>query len=245
MDKAWNDVHKDRVWGRYPPEELVRFISKNFQQPVSEPPPLDGLSYLPADMSKFKALDLGCGIGACTWYLAREGFRTIGLDGSIEGLKRACVLLEKENLKAQLVRAAGLSPGTGFGVHAPGVPLLVHGDFLVLPFKDNYFDVTVDVCSIQHNLLEHMQNTLVEVCRVLKKGGLHFSMMVTRDSWGDGRGRRLEPGTYTDCYAGPYKGVGKVHFTRLPEIQHLFTPFSWQTTYWLSRCVRDGEEKVI
>ena len=51
FDKQWNEVHETRNWGRYPAEELVRFMARNF--PAAQRP-------------KTRVLDLGCGTGANT-----------------------------------------------------------------------------------------------------------------------------------------------------------------------------------
>ena len=34
FDKQWNEVHETRNWGKYPAEELVRFMARNF--PVAQ-----------------------------------------------------------------------------------------------------------------------------------------------------------------------------------------------------------------
>ena len=77
----WDDVFRSRSWGKYPKEELVRFIARRY--------------YGAPDRSAVRILDLGCGYGAATWYLAREGFAVSAIDGSrviIDLLQRtACI----------------------------------------------------------------------------------------------------------------------------------------------------------
>ena len=45
-------------------------------------------------------LDFGCGAGANTWFLAREGFDTYAFDGSEFAIRNAKNKLEKEGVHA-------------------------------------------------------------------------------------------------------------------------------------------------
>jgi len=81
--KSWDDVFASRIWGRYPPEELVRFISRRFGSV--------------ADKSTIQVLDFGCGPGGNLWYLAREGYGIAGIDGSPTAIRQAQERLSAEN----------------------------------------------------------------------------------------------------------------------------------------------------
>lgn len=70
----WNSIHKEREWGRYPNENLVRWVARNY--------------YGTALRSAVRFLDLGCGSGSNFDYLSKEGFSVIGLDGSSFALAR-------------------------------------------------------------------------------------------------------------------------------------------------------------
>jgi SAM-dependent methyltransferase len=70
-------------WGAYPPEELVRFMARNFAARER-----DGL----------RVLEIGCGPGPNLWYLAREGFLVAGIDCSSTALRMARQRLEAESL---------------------------------------------------------------------------------------------------------------------------------------------------
>ena len=86
-DKTWETVFRSQEWGKYPPEELIRFIARNF--------------YKVPDRKKIKILDVGCGTGTCTWYLTREGFSAYGIDGSKTAIKIAEERFMKEGLKGE------------------------------------------------------------------------------------------------------------------------------------------------
>ena len=81
-DKVWEEVFKRQRWSRYPNEELIRFIAKNF--------------YKVEDRKLIKILEVGCGPGANLWYLAREAFCVYGIDGSITAIAKAKNRLDKE-----------------------------------------------------------------------------------------------------------------------------------------------------
>jgi SAM-dependent methyltransferase len=99
-DPVWEQLFRERDWGRYPPEELIRFVARNF--------------YGAAERSKVKILELGCGTGANIWYLAREGFDTYGVDGSATAIGRAESRMREEGLKAHLQVADAISLGQLF-----------------------------------------------------------------------------------------------------------------------------------
>ena len=83
-NSGWDNVFKNNKWGKYPCEELVRFIArKYFDVPSRE---------------DIKILELGCGTGANIWFLAREGFSVTGIDGSSVALEIA----EKRMLRKKL-----------------------------------------------------------------------------------------------------------------------------------------------
>lgn len=65
---GWDEIFSKQEWGRYPPEDLVRFIARRFRRV--------------GDRSDVRILEVGCGAGANLWFLAREGFAAYGIDGS-------------------------------------------------------------------------------------------------------------------------------------------------------------------
>lgn len=83
--KRWDDIFASQVWGRYPPEELVRFTARTFPAASRN--------------RNLKALEVGCGPGANIWYLAREGFEVAGIDGSPLAIRKAGERLRQEGLE--------------------------------------------------------------------------------------------------------------------------------------------------
>lgn len=138
---SWEDVHAQREWGRWPESALVRFVFRTFK-----PEPGKYLG---------RAVDLGCGAGASSGFLAEEGFTVDGIDISPSAVQRC--------------------------VHRIGHRKVGHRFWLGdigdhLPFRDAFFDLAVDVASTQHLEAKPRINAIVEAHRVLKPGGWLFSM---------------------------------------------------------------------
>ncbi len=78
----WEAAHQDRHWGRWPNENLVRFVSKHYG----------------ASKGKARFLEIGCGAGAQLRFLASEGYEAWGIDQSPKAVERASDLLALEGL---------------------------------------------------------------------------------------------------------------------------------------------------
>jgi len=189
-DKGWDTLFDNQRWGRYPPVELVRVVSRNFSTNT--------------DKSAIRILEIGCGPGANIWYLAREGFFAVGLDGSKVALEQARQYLEAESLSAELLE----------------------GDAMSLPFADGVFDAVIDIECIYANTLKDAGVIINEAHRVLKSGGFLFSITFTGDTSGYGTAVPDEPNTFTDYKNGPlHQGYGVVRLTAESEINIIYGVF--------------------
>ena len=100
-----------------------------------------------------KILDLGCGSGRHTVYLAKKGFKVYGFDISAEGIKLTKNWLKENNLKANLK---------------------IGSIYKKLPYKDNFFDAVISINTIHHSKIENIRKAIQEIERVLKPEGLIF-----------------------------------------------------------------------
>jgi SAM-dependent methyltransferase len=149
FNQIWEKTHKAQEWGKYPSEDLVRWVFKHFGGD--------------RDSHKTKhILDLGCGQGNNTWFLAREGFNVFAVDGSGSAIRKTSKRLVDEACTLRVV--------------------VVPYDFTSLPNKSESFDAVIDVVSSCHNSIHHLPDIYREVHRVLKPGGRFFMMCPTSES---------------------------------------------------------------
>lgn len=86
--ELWEDVFRNKEWGKYPPIPLVRFIAKNY--------------YNVTKREDVKILELGSGTGANLWYLAREGFSVYGIEYSKTGVEKTIERFASEGLTERI-----------------------------------------------------------------------------------------------------------------------------------------------
>jgi SAM-dependent methyltransferase len=203
----WNKLFARRPrWSRYPPEELVGFIARAFPDAGQR----HGL----------RALEVGCGPGPNLWFLAREGFRVAGIDGSEIAIETARERLGSEGLEFSH-KAADLRVG----------------DFARLPWDDCSFDVVVDIQAISHNTEPVIRSVMAEIKRVLKPGGWFFARMFGPRTTGISTGVEIEEGTVSCPEFGPMVGCGVVHAFAEDEITNLLSPFRDVTLDWVHRSI--------
>jgi len=190
-DPVWEQIFSSRPWGRYPPEEVVRFVARSF--------------YRVTDRASVRVLEIGCGPGSgVSWFVAREGFSLCGIDGSPTAIEKSRARFATDGLSGEFVC----------------------GDVTRLPWPEASFDAVLDVGCLTCNTEDETARIVTEVHRVLKPGGLHFSLTPRSGCWGDGTGHRLDDTTRFDVQEGPFKGLGKTRFATEESLRHLYTAFA-------------------
>ena len=105
--------------------------------------------------SKIKILELGCGWGNNLKLFKKNNYDYYGVEQSIYAFN-----FLKKNFKNVFCY-----------------------NFSNLNFQNNYFDCVVDRQSMQHNNLEEILKTISEVNRVLKRGGLFYSHLISVNNY--------------------------------------------------------------
>ncbi len=149
-----------------------------------------------------RVLDLGCGAGRHTIFLANAGFQVTGLDVSETALNE---------LQNRLARA-GLANVT-----------LVKHNMLELPFINDYFDSVLSTNVLHHGTVSEIKQVLGEVYRVMGKGATGFVVTLSKNDFRYGTGRQLEQDTYLFT-EGDEKGIVH-HFFPEDELRSFFSQF--------------------
>lgn len=175
-----------------------------------------------------KILEVGCGSCANLWMIAKEGFDAYGVDISDESLKLGKKMLDNWQVSATLQQ----------------------GSFENLPFKDNSFDVVVDVLSMSCNDHKGFLQGLNEVYRVLNKNGLFFTYTPNQnsDSFKNYKPAiKIDEWTLNGLYRKDGFGAGNhypFHFWDKKTLQEslINSGFKIEVLESLSRSYRDGVE---
>ena len=86
----------------------------------------------------------------------------------------------------------------------------------------------IDIECIYANTISDIKKILREAYRTLKKDGLFFSMMFSRNTWGYGMGKEIEKNTFSEINNKIFGGRGIAHFFETKEIQDLLTEIGFR-----------------
>ncbi|QHW32608.1 class I SAM-dependent methyltransferase [Paenibacillus rhizovicinus] len=187
FDEMWEQIHKEQEWGKYPGEEVIRFVARN---------------YFGMDRSETTLLEVGCGTGAVTWFMGREGFKVSAFDGSKTAVAKAQARLKEEGLLADVQVV----------------------DATAMPYSNDHFDGIVDSAMIYANKVDAIRTILGECYRVLKPGGKLFSTGLFKVGMtGYGTGEKLEEHTFRELTEGALAHRGTAHFFDQDEIIKLWS----------------------
>lgn len=158
----------DRAWG-------------GVKTPYTQMPDLPYINSIPDNLRKAdvkRVLDLGCGSGWLSIFLARAGFEVLGVDIAEHAIELARQWAAQENLTNAKFEAA---------------------DIVHLDYPEGSFDAVVANSIFEHLTYELAELTLQKVHKLLRKDGLFFGCF---DKVGTGPGEyyELDDGThvYTD-----------------------------------------------
>ena len=153
---TWDEIHTAKRWGTSSQPMMCRWANRNLKPSAS-------------------VLDLGCGIGPNSFWLASEGFEVSAIDISPRAIER---------MEARPRCHLPIPPGWKKAIQTSV------GTAVNLVWPDSFFDAAVDVASLQHiTKPDEVMDALREVHRVLKSQGLFFSMTASD---------RHDP----DCFSG-------------------------------------------
>ena len=142
----------------YPNEEIIRFYAKHLRKKCG----VDDYIDLVENVTNFKGLDFGCGIGRHVIFSIQMGIECVGIDLSESAISIAKEWARKENLSDLDKR-------------------FIVGDGQKLPYEENSFDF-----AVSHGVLDSMGlNIAIKSCRelsrVLKSGAMFYCDLISGD----------------------------------------------------------------
>jgi ubiquinone/menaquinone biosynthesis C-methylase UbiE len=148
-----------------------------------------------------RVLDLGCGTGRHSLFLAKQGFDVYATDMSPTAVKIAgekAAALELKNVHFQ------------------------QHDMRDMPFEDSFFDAVICTWTLHHGTLVQIQRTVDEVHRVLTPGGIFVTDIPSTTTAGYKIGKEIEKNTLIGK-----KSEEDVphHYSTREEIYTLFSGF--------------------
>lgn len=150
-----------------------------------------------------RVLDLGCGTGKHTIFLARQGFTVYATDLSSTGID-----ITREKAKS---------------LNIDNIHFKQH-DMRSIPFTDGFFDAVICTWTIFHGTLDDIRKTIGEILRVLRADGMLLTDFLSTSDSSYGVGQEVERNTFV----GEKPGEEDVphHYTTREELVHLFAEFA-------------------
>ena len=150
-----------------------------------------------------KILDLGCGTGRNTIYLAQQGFSVYALDISKTGIKITKNKAKKLNLNNIEYKISNITD---------------------TKYEDNSFDAIICIFVLSHGLLKDNQEAIDEIYRILKPGGMIITELMSTKDITYGKGKKIEENTYLGGMEDDPHMMH--HYFTEKEIKNMFSKFT-------------------
>jgi SAM-dependent methyltransferase len=170
-----------RTIERWPSEDIVVFVERNLKE-----------------LANTITIDLGCGGGRHSIFMAGRGLRVCGIDRSLVGIAHA-----KQWAKREMLHACFQT-----------------GDLRMLPYRSESFGGLVAWESVFYGDCARVMQSIAEAFRILRPGG---RFLISLKSSGDYRTREF-PGQGPNTFATE-QGLPMTFFDRT-EIEQIFGPTS-------------------
>ena len=196
-DKIYEKQFSVREWGKYPSEEVIRFFMRAKEE---------------LNTTEIQALDLGCGIGACAWFMAREGAIVTAMDGAPSGLNKV----------TKLAKEFGVDKGIR----------TVHGD-ITQPqtFIENKFNIILDSYALYSNIEVQTINGYEECYDLLENDSFFLTCCFGKKTDGFGTGEKMSDNSYTNIQ-GILSNGGVQSFFNREDLTCIFNEIGYHIKYY-------------
>lgn len=160
-------------------------------------------SQLFKDKGIIRILELGCGTGRHTIYLAQQNFNVYSTDISETGI-------EINKKKAESLSLNNI--------------IYKQHDMVSIPFEDNKFDAVLCIWTTGHGLLHEVSKNIEEMYRIIKPGGMVVADYVSIEDETFGLGTEIEPNTFIGSRPGE-EDISH-HYSAKEELRDQYERFS-------------------
>ena len=183
-ERLWRDPNVVAEWEKIPPV-----------------PQVVEMANLLESQGRRRMLDLGCGLGRHTVYLAARGFEVTATDNAPTAIEACRKNLDAVDLDAELL----------------------HLDMTAMAFPPGRFDGVVASNVIHHADLSTLERILSTITEMLVPDGLFVWVTPTPRHFGFGQGREIEPGTWIGSEAAD--GDLPHHYSTESEVRELLQAY--------------------
>lgn len=151
------------------------------------------------------ALDVGCGSGVHSQFLAERGARVTAFDYSQSAISRAQQLFPNIAINYKV------------------------SDFANFDAGNEKFDLVIDRCSSTQSSKSTIHNFYQDLRKHLKPGAQLFWQGFHWDNSGRQYGKEQEDGSWSDFTGGVYENLGSTVFLKEEEIREVFAGYAFTT----------------
>ena len=195
-DTGWDTIYaRGEQLNRYPFSEVVSFFFRNLPE---------------SDRTQQSALDVGCGSGVHTAFLAEQGLNVLGIDASVAAIDAARDKYQHANIQFEKTSFANFDPG------------------------DRKFDLVVDRCSTTHSTVPTTLEFYRRLESCLNPGARIFWQGFAWDNAGRELGVDQKNGSWTDFSGGVFKPLGRTAFFSEEDVGRVFANYRMRSLRHLS-----------
>ncbi|MGI9395597.1 MAG: class I SAM-dependent methyltransferase [Boseongicola sp.] len=197
-DSTWDMIYaRGEQLNRYPFAEVVSFFFRNRPNGQSE---------------AHCALDVGCGSGVHSAFLAEQGLKVLGIDFSESAI--AAAQSTHQHADIQFTQA-------GFEDFDPG---------------ELKFDLVVDHCATTHSSVPATEEFYRRLTGWLNPGACVFWQGFAWDNSGRELGREQGDGSWSDFSGGVFAPLGRTAFFKEEDVRGIFKNYRLSSLRHLSDC---------
>ena len=197
-DTEWDTIYaRGEQLNRFPFAEVVSFYFRNRQDNRATDP---------------CALDVGCGSGVHSAFLADQGYKVLGID-----LSEAAIVAARATHKHADIQFAQ----AGFEDFDAG---------------DLKFDIVVDRCATTHSSIPITEQFYRRLTSWLNPGARIFWQGFAWDNSGRVLGRDLDDGSWSDFSGGVFASLGRTAFFKELDVRRVFESYHLLSLRHLSDC---------